>query len=168
MKNIKIIITMMIILLGAFLLINKLYDKNDGSVNPEETTTTEEVVPLSTTTETTTTSKQPIRKTIKTFNIKASKQEIMDYAKQEVIKKWGEKEWMPFYNIVLHESNWNPNDVNKSSGACGLFQMHPCNKTSANYKISYEAQIETGINYIATRYKTPTKAWEFWLQHYWY
>jgi uncharacterized protein YabE (DUF348 family) len=30
--------------------------------------------------------------------------------------------------IVSHESGWNPNSVNRKSGACGLGQQYPCGK----------------------------------------
>lgn len=90
------------------------------------------------------------------------------YAKNKVIARWNESEWKAFENIVQRESGWNANSINKSSGACGLFQMYPCSKTNAAYKTSYEAQVDAGINYIASRYKTPNKAWNFWKTHHWY
>ena len=129
------------------------------------TTTTKKVVK---TTKKNTQSRKIYSNSIHTFDIKASKQEIKDYAYKKVVEKWGAEHWSAFDNIVQRESGWNPNAINKSSGACGLFQMYPCKKTNAKYKISYEAQIETGINYIASRYGNPNKAWEFWQKNHWY
>lgn len=40
---------------------------------------------------------------------------------------WGYAEW-----LVAKESGWNPNAVNKSSGACGLAQALPCSKVGGN------------------------------------
>lgn len=40
---------------------------------------------------------------------------------------WGYAEW-----LVQKESGWNPNAVNRSSGACGLAQALPCSKVPGN------------------------------------
>ena len=37
--------------------------------------------------------------------------------------QWGNADW-----LVTKESGWNPNAVNRSSGACGLGQQLPCGK----------------------------------------
>ena len=42
-------------------------------------------------------------------------------------KDWGNAEW-----LVQKESGWNPNAVNRSSGACGLAQALPCSKVPGN------------------------------------
>lgn len=41
--------------------------------------------------------------------------------------QWGYADW-----LVNKESTWNPNAVNKSSGACGLAQALPCSKVPGN------------------------------------
>lgn len=41
--------------------------------------------------------------------------------------QWGYAEW-----LVQKESGWNPNAVNRSSGACGLAQALPCSKVPGN------------------------------------
>lgn len=41
--------------------------------------------------------------------------------------QWGYAEW-----LVQRESTWNPNAVNRSSGACGLAQALPCSKVPGN------------------------------------
>lgn len=175
-KKTILTIEILIILFAIFLLIGKASDKKKEQqvVNEFENTTPTELSEETTTTTTTTTRKTTQKTTQRrvnrqtSFNIKASVSEMKTYAKNKVIAKWGESEWGAFENIVQRESGWNPNAINKSSGACGLFQMFPCKKTNGAYKTSYEAQIETGINYIASRYKTPSKAWKFWQQHHWY
>lgn len=40
---------------------------------------------------------------------------------------WGYADW-----LVQKESGWNPNAINKSSGACGLAQALPCSKVPGN------------------------------------
>lgn len=41
--------------------------------------------------------------------------------------QWGYVDW-----LVSKESGWNPNAVNRSSGACGLAQALPCSKVPGN------------------------------------
>ncbi|MDO4781079.1 MAG: ubiquitin-like domain-containing protein [Candidatus Saccharibacteria bacterium] len=41
--------------------------------------------------------------------------------------QWGYADW-----LVKKESGWNPNAVNRSSGACGLAQALPCSKVGAD------------------------------------
>ena len=41
--------------------------------------------------------------------------------------QWGYAEW-----LVQKESGWNPNAVNRSSGACGLAQALPCSKVGSD------------------------------------
>ena len=40
---------------------------------------------------------------------------------------WGHADW-----LVAKESGWNPNAVNRSSGACGLAQALPCSKVGSD------------------------------------
>ena len=51
-------------------------------------------------------------------------------SKQDWLKASGipESEWGYVDLLVTRESGWNPNAVNKSSGACGLGQQLPCGK----------------------------------------
>lgn len=42
------------------------------------------------------------------------------------------EEWGYVDSIVQRESGWNPNAINKSSGACGLAQALPCSKVPGN------------------------------------
>jgi hypothetical protein len=57
------------------------------------------------------------------------------------------------------ESGWNPNDYNKSSGACGIPQSKPCNKIHKQQgSYDWQSQIRWGINYINYKYGSPCEA----------
>lgn len=43
-----------------------------------------------------------------------------------------ESDWGYVDYIIGRESGWNPNSVNRSSGACGLAQAYPCSKVPGN------------------------------------
>lgn len=177
------VISCIIIIVLAIILISIMVRKDKIARDSKTSTTTTEIMTQDTTVTTTTTktTKKAVKTTKKTtttkkktntnstgFDIKASKNEIIQYAHNEVLKKWGEEHWEAFYNIVSHESGWNPNNVNKKSGACGLFQFVPCSKGGSAYKHDYKVQIQKGIQYIEYRYGTPNKAWAFWQKHHWY
>lgn len=66
--------------------------------------------------------------------------------------------------LLMRESGINPNAVNKSSGACGLFQRLPCSVTLGDV----EEQMENGLAYIKQRYGTPERALRFQIAHNWY
>lgn len=83
------------------------------------------------------------------------------------VRKFGVKHIEALTNIVFHESSFDPNATNPSSGACGLFQAYPCQKMQCSMG-DYECQINWGLNYIAKRYTDPSNAWEFWKQNGWY
>jgi len=91
--------------------------------------------------------------------------DVTEYVRQQTIATFGEAEWNAMYQIVKHESGFNPNAVNKKSGACGLFQANPCSKMGGT---ALENQVRWGMNYIRARYGTPSKAWAFWTAHRWY
>jgi len=111
---------------------------------------------------------------ILTTNVKAvSKATIKNYTRIYMASKykWGKKEFDALNKLIKKESNWNYKSVNKRSGACGLFQAYPCNKMKyygKDYRTNYKTQVKWGLNYIKKRYKTPSKAWKFWLKHHWY
>lgn len=63
--------------------------------------------------------------------------------------------------IIQHESGGNPNAVNASSGACGLFQRLPCDVPLGNVV----AQMADGLAYIAERYGSPYNAYLYWVAH---
>jgi hypothetical protein len=80
-------------------------------------------------------------------------------------------QWQCFSNIVDHESSWNYQAVNPSSGAYGLFQALPAGKYSsagADWRTNPATQIKWGLNYMDSRYGSPCDAWAFWQNNHWY
>ncbi|WP_371483017.1 transglycosylase SLT domain-containing protein [Kitasatospora sp. NBC_00315] len=76
-----------------------------------------------------------------------------------------------FNQIVSHESSWNVNATNASSGAYGLVQALPGSKMAsagADWKTNPATQIKWGLNYMNERYGSPNAAWAFWQTHHWY
>jgi hypothetical protein len=76
-----------------------------------------------------------------------------------------------FDKIVEHESDWNPQASNASSGAYGLVQALPASKMSsagADWKTNPATQIEWGLDYMNERYGSPCDAWSFWQSNGWY
>ncbi|MBE8475690.1 aggregation-promoting factor C-terminal-like domain-containing protein [Streptomyces justiciae] len=76
-----------------------------------------------------------------------------------------------FSNIVEHESGWDVNATNASSGAYGLVQALPGSKMASagsDWKTSAETQIEWGLDYMNSRYGSPSGAWAFWQANGWY
>lgn len=180
-KIILIILTIIVGLIGMLVLISGLFNKKQPTILDDTTTTIElEVINtnipskqkktkkvLKTTKKTT---KKIIKKSkVKGFNIKYNKNEIVNYTYQEVIRRWGEDNWKATYNIISHESGWNPNSYNKKSTACGLFQAKPCSKTIKNgykeYSTNWKTQVHWGLDYIQIKYKTPINAWKHWKKY---
>ncbi|MFR9794721.1 transglycosylase SLT domain-containing protein [Streptomyces sp. MS06] len=76
-----------------------------------------------------------------------------------------------FSKIVQHESGWNVNARNASSGAYGLVQALPGSKMASagsDWKTNAATQIKWGLNYMDSRYGSPVAAWNFWQSHGWY
>jgi hypothetical protein len=76
-----------------------------------------------------------------------------------------------FSNIVDHESSWNYQATNASSGAYGLFQALPAGKyasAGADWQTNPATQIKWGLNYMNSRYGSPCQAWSFWAANHWY
>ncbi|WP_299530619.1 transglycosylase SLT domain-containing protein [uncultured Streptomyces sp.] len=76
-----------------------------------------------------------------------------------------------FSNIVSHESGWNPQATNSSSGAYGLVQALPASKMSSagsDWKTNPATQIKWGLDYMNSRYGSPCGAWDFWQANSWY
>lgn len=170
----RIIIASVIVLVLSLLVIITL-QKSDGK--PEEPFTTnittnkvETTESTSTTKTTTTTKKKTTKKIVKKIQVKET--EITNYLYERILQEgWNTTDYNAIVNIIIKESGFNPNSVNKTSGACGLFQAHPCNKAIKqypDYMTNYKSQIDWGIKYIKGRYGTPTKAWNFWQVHKWY
>lgn len=69
--------------------------------------------------------------------------------------------------IVQKESSWNPNAVNRSSGACGLAQALPCSKIGDNWNNPVVA-LKWQHNYVTKRYGGYQQAYNFWISNGWY
>lgn len=77
-------------------------------------------------------------------------------------ESWGYADFM-----VQKESGWNPNALNKSSGACGLAQALPCSKLGPNWSNPVVA-LNWMNNYVNGRYGGWQGAYNFWITNHWY
>jgi hypothetical protein len=76
-----------------------------------------------------------------------------------------------FAQVISHESGWDVTATNSSTGAYGLGQALPGSKMAAygsDWKTNPEAQIKWALNYMDSRYGSPTAAWSFWQANGWY
>ncbi len=109
----------------------------------------------------------PTVKKVKT----ASKETYQAFAYDLVINQylWSQEDYEALVKLWTRESDWNPNAVNKSSGACNIPQALPCNKISKAYgDNSWESGIKWGLSYIKNRYGNPRKAWQHFQNKNWY
>ena len=179
--KIKVLIAGVLVLISGGLLINGLV--NEEKTHQETNTTTNETS-LTTSSTNTTTTKKTTKKVVKTtkkttkkvskskIDISYNRQEVIDYTHEQVVKRWGEKEWNATNQIAMNESGFNPNSWNKKTTACGVFQSCPCTKTIKNgykdYYTNWKTQVNWGLDYISIKYKTPSNAWKYWLKHHSY
>ncbi|MET8567010.1 transglycosylase SLT domain-containing protein [Streptomyces sp. NPDC004783] len=80
-------------------------------------------------------------------------------------------EYQCFSRIVDHESGWNVNATNASSGAYGLVQALPGSKMASagsDWKTNPATQIKWGLDYMKDRYGSACDAWSFWQSNGWY
>ncbi|MER7046682.1 MULTISPECIES: aggregation-promoting factor C-terminal-like domain-containing protein [Streptomyces] len=92
---------------------------------------------------------------------------------QAIAKKMigDEAQYNCFSKIVTHESNWDVNAQNPSSGAYGLVQALPGGKMASagsDWQTNPETQIEWGLDYMKDRYGSPCAAWSAWQTQGWY
>ncbi|MBF9068721.1 transglycosylase SLT domain-containing protein [Streptacidiphilus fuscans] len=76
-----------------------------------------------------------------------------------------------FDAIISHESGWNVNATNASSGAYGLGQALPASKMAsagADWQTNPATQIKWALSYMNSTYGSPNAAWSFWQAHNWY
>lgn len=78
-----------------------------------------------------------------------------------------DSEWWAVDSIVSRESSWNPNAVNKSSGACGLGQQLPCGKWAGAWNDPVAA-LKAQYGYVVARYGGYPQAVAFWNANHWY
>lgn len=180
----KVIIASMVGLFGlSLMVIGYLNEEGKQDVvvidnTSTNTTTITTAIPITTMKKKTT--KKVVKTTKKTttkvskskININYNRQEVINYTHEQVLKRWGEKEWNATYQIAMHESGFSPNSWNKKTTACGVFQACPCSKTIKNgykdYYTNWKTQVNWGLDYISLKYKTPSKAWEYWQKHHSY
>lgn len=76
-------------------------------------------------------------------------------------------DWAYVDYIVSHESGWNPNATNASSGACGLVQALPCSKVPGG---GYDpvANLQWASGYAIDRYGSWAGAYNFWIANSWW
>lgn len=78
-----------------------------------------------------------------------------------------ELDWGYVDFIISKESNWNPNSINRSSGACGLAQALPCGKVPGS-PLDPVDNLSWANNYATKRYGSWEKAYNFWLVNKWW
>lgn len=78
-----------------------------------------------------------------------------------------QSDWGYVDYIVTHESGWNPNATNPSSGACGLVQALPCSKVPGG---GYDpvANLTWANGYAVSRYGSWSGAYSFWISNSWW
>ena len=117
-------------------------------------------------------SKKKKKPTYKSYRVRYNVGEIQSYAHSLVLSYgWSEQDYQYLVLLWNRESSWNPNAVNKRSGACGIPQSLPCSKmksAGADYRTNYKTQIRWGLNYIKARYGSPANAWGHSQKHHWY
>jgi len=77
-------------------------------------------------------------------------------------ESWGYADFM-----VGKESGWNPNSVNKTSGACGLAQALPCSKVPGD-PFNPVDSLNWMNSYVNGRYGGWQGAYNFWNSRHWY
>ena len=101
-----------------------------------------------------------------------SKAEYQAYAKARCKSLgWSDYDFDCLVSLWNKESKWNPNAHNSYSGAHGIPQALPASKMASygsDYMTNYKTQINWGLNYIKSRYGTPTKAWIHSCSKGWY
>ena len=82
---------------------------------------------------------------------------------------WSEDDFNALVNLWNRESGWNVYAY--GNGCYGIPQAKPGNKMSSagkDWKTNGKTQIRWGLNYIAGRYKNPTKALKHSDRYHWY
>ena len=105
------------------------------------------------------------------YNYRYNVGEIQSYAHSLVLSYgWSEQDYQYLVLLWNRESSWNPNAVNKKSGACGIPQANPCSKASkgTDYRTNWRTQVRWGLNYIKKRYGSPSEAWSHSQRIGWY
>ena len=118
---------------------------------------------------------KPIEKTPLPKEEKPAEKPVVAPKPVQTGSKWGwlkaagipESDWRVADILVAKESSWNPNAVNRSSGACGLAQALPCSKLGANWNDPVHA-LQWMDRYVRSRYGSWQAALNFHYSHNWY
>ncbi|AIW02540.1 transglycosylase [Streptomyces phage Jay2Jay] len=90
-----------------------------------------------------------------------------EFAKEKV----GAKQFSCLNKLWNHESEWEHDAVNSSSGAYGIPQALPAKKMQSagkDWKTNPFTQVKWGVDYIDDRYGSPCNAWGFFQRNNWY
>jgi resuscitation-promoting factor RpfB len=77
-------------------------------------------------------------------------------------------QWDDWVSLWNQESGWNINAANPSSNARGIAQNINGYNNTDYLEGNARSQITWGINYIASRYGSPSAAWTHEVQNNWY
>lgn len=103
---------------------------------------------------------------------KGSAGDAQAYARQRCADYgWSEQDFNCLVKLWNRESKWNVSAYNRSSGAYGIPQALPGSKMASagsDYKTNYKTQVNWGLNYIKSRYGSPTSAWNHSQRKGWY
>ena len=96
--------------------------------------------------------------------------DFREYARQRLAQMGmnDPREFDALNRLWQKESGWNPNAVNKSSGAWGIAQILPSAHPDVRRNNDGRAQIDWGLNYILKRYGSPAAAWAHSQRTNWY
>lgn len=84
---------------------------------------------------------------------------------------WTGSQFDDLVKLWNRESGWRWNAENPSSGAYGIPQSLPGDKMAsagANWRDDAAVQIDWGLSYIASRYGSPSGAWQHSERFGWY
>lgn len=169
----KVYIAIMVGLIGCTLLINGYLNetgKQDIVIIEKITNKTDLITSNTNTTKQIKTTKKVVKTTKKATVKKVKTSSVSDY--HNYARTYGSLDDTQMNCLIRlwnHESGWNPNSVNKKSGACGIPQALPCSKIKkVEGSNNWQAQIRWGIKYIDYRYKNPCGAWKHFQKKHWY
>lgn len=101
-------------------------------------------------------------------NLGSTPSALQSYAFQQLAFKYGitdAADQQALVKLWNEESGWNPNALNKSSGAFGIPQILPSAHPDVSKNMTAQQQIDWGLQYIMGRYGSPSKAWAFETSH---
>lgn len=154
----------------ALVIIIEITNVKDKKATRVITTSTTLITPTTTTQKTTT--KVNIHKKKKTSKkaLKEDKEAYKKYAYELVISNgWSEEDYNSLVKLWNRESGWSIYARNKT--CLGIPQSCPGSKMKkfgGDYKTNYKTQIKWGLNYIKSRYGSPSNAWKHSQSKGWY